>query len=83
MNIKKLFFDKIYSIKKEIEKTQQEKLEKKKIKRDIIQKQIEQQDFKCKECEMRFNDSIRLEVHFKVAHKPKHDGFKQKWYWEN
>jgi len=43
----------------------------------------EQKDFKCKECEMRFNDPVRLEVHFKAAHKPKHNGFKQKWYWEN
>lgn len=43
----------------------------------------EQKDFKCKECGMRFPDPVRLERHFRVAHKSKHDGFKQKWYWEN
>ncbi len=43
-----------------------------------------QKDFKCKECEMRFDDPVRLERHFKAAHnKPKHDGFRPKWYWEN
>ncbi len=40
-------------------------------------------DFNCKERGMRFNDLNRLERHFKVAHRSKHDGFRQKWYWEN
>ena len=40
-------------------------------------------DFKCKECGMQFNDPVRLERHFKTAHRPKHDGFRPKWYWEN
>lgn len=40
-------------------------------------------DFKCKECNMRFDDPKRLEIHFKAAHPAKHDGFKQKWYWDN
>jgi len=41
-------------------------------------------NFKCKECGMQFNDPIRLERHFKMAHKKsKGGGFIQKWYWEN
>jgi hypothetical protein len=40
-------------------------------------------DFKCKECGMKFGDTGRLERHFKAAHPAKHDGFRQKWYWDN
>ena len=40
-------------------------------------------NFQCKECNMQFADPTRLERHFKTAHPPKHEGFKQKWYWEN
>ena len=39
--------------------------------------------FKCKECGMIFNDLDHMERHIKFAHKSKHDGFVQKWYWEN
>lgn len=40
-------------------------------------------DFQCKVCKMQFSDAIRLERHSKVAHPVKHDGFRQKWYWDN
>jgi hypothetical protein len=40
-------------------------------------------DFKCKKCDMRFDDPVRLETHFKAAHPVNPDGFRQKWYWEN
>ncbi|MGI0017210.1 MAG: hypothetical protein ACREA1_00720 [Nitrosotalea sp.] len=39
-------------------------------------------NFKCKECDMEFDDPVRLERHFKAAHPAKHDGFRPKWYWE-
>lgn len=43
-----------------------------------------QNEFECKECGTKFNDQIHLERHVKFAHqRPKHDGFVQKWYWEN
>jgi len=32
---------------------------------------------------MQFDDAVRLERHFKAAHPAKHDGFRQKMYWEN
>ncbi len=32
---------------------------------------------------MTFDTPARLEIHFKAAHPSKHDGFRQKWYWEN
>lgn len=38
--------------------------------------------FRCKECKMEFRDKEHLERHFKAAHPAKHDGFRQKWYWE-
>jgi uncharacterized C2H2 Zn-finger protein len=41
------------------------------------------ENFKCKKCNMIFDNSARLEIHFKTAHPAKHDGFRQKWYWEN
>lgn len=40
-------------------------------------------DFQCKVCKIQFSDAIRLERHSKAAHPIKHDGFKQKWYWDN
>lgn len=40
------------------------------------------ENFKCKECGMIFVNLARLEIHFKAAHPAKHDGFRQKWYWE-
>ena len=43
----------------------------------------ENQEIQCKECHMKFTDDIRLKRHFMAAHKQKHDGFRQKWYWEN
>lgn len=44
----------------------------------------DQKEFKCKQCGMQFNDFVHLERHLKVhSHKSKHDGFTQKWYWEN
>jgi len=44
---------------------------------------IKQKKIKCKECKMEFDDPVRLERHFKTAHPTKHDGFRQKMYWEN
>lgn len=41
-----------------------------------------QKNFKCKECGMQFDDPVRLERHFHAAHPGKHDGFRQKMYWE-
>lgn len=32
---------------------------------------------------MLFDDAVRLDRHFKKAHPHKHDGYAQKWYWEN
>lgn len=43
----------------------------------------EGKEVRCKECGMEFNDILHLERHIKFAHKPKHDGFVQKWYWNN
>lgn len=43
----------------------------------------EHKEFKCKECGMVFTDATRLERHFHAAHPTKHDGFRQKMYWEN
>lgn len=43
----------------------------------------EKKEIKCKECHMIFYDLAHLERHMKYAHKSKHDGFVQKWYWEN
>ena len=40
-------------------------------------------NFQCKVCKMQFNENVRLERHFKTAHPVKHDGFRQKWYWDN
>ena len=42
-----------------------------------------EKNFKCKECGMQFLDGIRLERHYRAAHPAKHDGFRQKWYWDN
>ncbi|MDE1863481.1 MAG: hypothetical protein KGI33_11305 [Thaumarchaeota archaeon] len=42
-----------------------------------------QKEFRCKECGMTFDEQVRLERHCKAAHPQKHDGFTQKWYWEN
>ncbi len=40
-------------------------------------------NFKCKECGMSFDDITRLDRHFKKAHPHKYEGYTQKWYWEN
>ncbi len=42
-----------------------------------------EKDFQCKIHKMQFSDIIRLERHSKVVHPTKHDGFRQKWYWDN
>ncbi|HJU12900.1 MAG TPA: hypothetical protein VJ792_00395 [Candidatus Nitrosotalea sp.] len=43
----------------------------------------DKKEFKCKECGMVFADVMHLERHAKFAHKSKHDGFVQKWYWDS
>jgi len=49
----------------------------------LLKRFDKEKDFKCKECGMQFLDGIRLERHFRAAHPAKHDGFRQKWYWDN
>lgn len=41
------------------------------------------ESFKCKECGMLFDDTTRLDGHFKKAHPQKYNDYTQKWYWEN
>ena len=42
-----------------------------------------QKQFACEECSMKFTDEIRLMRHYKKAHPPKQEDFKQRWYWSN
>ncbi len=40
-------------------------------------------DLQCTICEMQFSDIVRLWRYSKDVHLTRHDGFEQKWYWDN